>query len=161
MNVLFYDRINAVNYAINWATKRNPKYYNFDLIGGDCTNFVSQCIYAGTNTMNYTHVTGWYYNAINDRTASWTSVEYLYKFLINNNSEGPFGVSVNKSDLSIGDVIELGRSTGEFYHSLIISDIINNKIYVCSHTFDALNKPLSNYLFERARYIKILGYRTK
>ena len=40
-----YDRKAAVEYADYWAYRRNPKYYAFDDIGGDCTNFVSQCIF--------------------------------------------------------------------------------------------------------------------
>ena len=44
-----YDRNKVVEYAEKWAYSRNPKYYNFDLIGGDCTSFVSQCIFAGSN----------------------------------------------------------------------------------------------------------------
>ena len=47
-----YNRIKAIEYAQKWAYKRNTKYYNFDNIGGDCTSFISQCIYAGSNTMN-------------------------------------------------------------------------------------------------------------
>lgn len=35
-----YDRISAVSYAKKWALSRNPKYYNFDTVGGDCTNFI-------------------------------------------------------------------------------------------------------------------------
>lgn len=30
--------------------------------------------------MNYTKNTGWYYNSINDRSPSWSGVEFLYKF---------------------------------------------------------------------------------
>ena len=30
-----YARNKAVEYAGKWAYSRNPKYYNFDLIGGD------------------------------------------------------------------------------------------------------------------------------
>ncbi len=159
MKIYQYDRKLAVKYAENWALKRNEKYYNFDKLGGDCTNFVSQCIFAGVNVMNYTNITGWYYNSLNDRTASWTSVEYLYKFLTENTSIGPFGKLVIAQNLDVGDVIELGRTSGQFYHSVIISKIIDSKIYVCSHTIDAINRPLDSYLFERARFIKILGVR--
>ena len=49
-----YDRNNAVEYAKRWALSRNPRYYDFHGIGGDCTNFASQCIYAGAGVMNYT-----------------------------------------------------------------------------------------------------------
>ena len=48
-----YNRIKAVEYATKWEYKRNSKYYNFDSVGEDCTSFISQCIYAGCNTMNY------------------------------------------------------------------------------------------------------------
>ena len=49
-----YNRAAAVAYAEKWAFSRNPEYYDFHGIGGDCTNFVSQCIYAGCGVMNYT-----------------------------------------------------------------------------------------------------------
>ena len=56
-----YNRANAVAYAKKWAYGRNPKYYDFSDLGGDCTNFASQCIYAGSGVMNYTPTYGWYY----------------------------------------------------------------------------------------------------
>ena len=83
MQTIPYNRIVAVNYARKWAFGRNPAYYNFDGIGGDFTNFVSQCLYAGSGIMNFTPIFGWYYLSLSDRTASWTGVEYLYNFLVN------------------------------------------------------------------------------
>ena len=67
-----YDREAAVFYARKWAYARNPRYYNFDDLGGDCTNFASQCIYAGCGVMNFTPTFGWYYIDINQRSPSWT-----------------------------------------------------------------------------------------
>ena len=78
-----YNRKEAVEYAKIWAYKRNPKYYNFDTVGGDCTSFVSQCIYAGAKVMNYSTY-GWFYRNGYNKSASWSGVEYLYKFLVNN-----------------------------------------------------------------------------
>lgn len=37
-----YDRTAVVEYARKWAFSRNPQYYNFDAVGGDCTSFASQ-----------------------------------------------------------------------------------------------------------------------
>ena len=91
MPIIPYRRSLAVQYARRWALSRNPAYYNFDDLGGDCTNFASQCIYAGSGVMNYTPIYGWYYITANDRTASWTGVEYLYRFLVGNEGAGPFG----------------------------------------------------------------------
>ena len=47
MRQLPYDRQKAVAYARRWALGRNPAYFDFQDLGGDCTNFASQCLYAG------------------------------------------------------------------------------------------------------------------
>ena len=36
-----YNRQFAYIYAAKWAFARNPLFYNFTGIGGDCTSFVS------------------------------------------------------------------------------------------------------------------------
>ena len=61
LKTVAYDRKAAVEYARKWAYGRNPAYYDFSRLGGDCTNFASQCVYAGSDVMNYTPVLGWYY----------------------------------------------------------------------------------------------------
>ena len=84
-----YNREAAAAYAHKWAYGFNPDFYNFDDIGGDCTNFASQCLYAGGLEMNYTPVFGWYYRSVNDRAPAWTGVNELYDFLVNNKGIGP------------------------------------------------------------------------
>ena len=42
-----YNAQKAVNYAQKWALSRNPNYYDYSNEGGDCANFVSQCLIAG------------------------------------------------------------------------------------------------------------------
>ena len=71
-----YDRKAAVEYARKWAYGRNPAYYDFSRLGGDCTNFASQCVYAGSDVMNYTPVVGWYYIGADNRTASNISIAF-------------------------------------------------------------------------------------
>ncbi len=159
MKVLPYDRRKAVEYAKKWAMTRNRAYYDFENLGGDCTNFASQCIYAGAGVMNFTAVTGWYYRSVLDRTASWTGVEYLYKFLINNKSVGPFGHLVPQNEVEVGDIVQLGRLNGSFYHSPVIT-ATNPIILVAAHTFNALDRPLDTYIFDTARFIHIDGVRT-
>ena len=65
-----YDRAKAVAYAHEWAYGRNPRFYDFSNIGGDCTNFASQCLYAGSGVMNYSPTNGWYYINLNSRSPS-------------------------------------------------------------------------------------------
>ena len=70
----------AVAYAHRWAYFRNPDYLDFSDLGGDCTHYASQCIFAGSGIMNYTPELGWYYISSSDRTAAWTGVNFLYNF---------------------------------------------------------------------------------
>ena len=159
MREIAYDRAAAVAYARRWALSRNPAFYDFENIGGDCTNFASQCVYAGAGVMNPTPVTGWYYRSAGDRTASWTGVEYLRNFLVGNRSVGPYGHEVSRAEAQPGDIVQLGTSGGDFYHSPVIT-AVSPQILVAAHTYDALDRPLSSYNYSRARFIHIDGVRT-
>lgn len=152
-----YDRLKAVDYAIKWAYLRNPDFYNFNDLGGDCTNFISQCLFAGSGEMNYP---SWYYYSLNDRSPSWTGVEFLYDFLIKNNGLGPRGEECNIEDLRRGDVIQLDSDgDGRFTHSLMVTNInfpiAPYNILIAAHTVDSLNRPLDSYAFRKARFIHI------
>lgn len=153
-----YDRRRAVEYARRWALGRNPAFYDFSDIGGDCTNFASQSIFAGTGVMNYTPVYGWFYRSSADRTASWTGVEYLYNFLTTNKSVGPFAREVSWDQALPGDIVQLGDETGDFYHSPVITQVTPT-ILVCAHSYDALDRPLNTYEFYTARFLHIEGVR--
>jgi len=154
MKTKIYEVDKAVKYAKKWAYGRNPLYYNFDSLGGDCTNFVSQCIYAGCETMNF-QPNGWYYTSLNNRSPAWTGVEFLYNFLINNKGEGPTGTIVNKENVSLGDIVQLGNSTNNFYHTCLVTGLYFDNILLTCHTNDFFNRPLSTYVYEKVRFIHI------
>ena len=158
MPIRQYNREAAVNYAREWAFRRNPDFYDFQYIGGDCTNFASQCIYAGSGIMNYTPIYGWYYRSLSDRSASWSGVEYLYNFLTTNNSVGPFASVVSQDEILPGDIIQLGRANGDFYHTLVVVNTVP-EILVAAHTNDALDRPLSSYNYDVARFLHIESVR--
>ncbi len=158
MNIFTYDRTSAVNYSLKYALKRNPDYYDFDKLGGNCTNFVSQSIFAGCKVMNFSPL-GWYYNSLSDRSPAWTGVDQLYTFLINNKGVGPFATLTNNSSVSIGDVIQLGRNVNDFYHAMVVTQIVGGRIFVCANTRDAKNVPLDYYSYRYIRFIHIEGYR--
>ena len=153
-----YNRKEAVEYAKIWAYKRNPKYYNFDTVGGDCTSFVSQCIYAGAKVMNYSTY-GWFYKNGYNKSASWSGVEYLYKFLVNNKQTGPYGREAKLEELEKGDLIQLSFDGTTFGHTLIITNIRNKNIYIASHTEDSYDRNVLTYNFRKLRGIKIDGVR--
>ena len=161
-----YDRLKAVNYAKIWAYGRNDNYYSFNGIGGDCTNFVSQCLYAGCNVMNFTKNLGWYYNNVNDRAPAWTGVEFLRQFLLKNNGEngivgngyGPYGIEVDKNNVDVGDVVFL-KNDFKFFHSAIIVGFRGKIPLVASHTNDVFNFPLYNYNYKSLSCLHILNVR--
>ena len=135
------DPNKAVRYAGKWAYGRNPAYYDFDGLGGDCTNFISQCIDAAGAVMNYTKDLGWYYVSLRDRAAAWTGV-------------GPFGSVVPLSAVRVGDVVQLGEA-GRYYHSLLVVSVKDGQPYVAAHTSDAFNRPLFSYMFGDLRVLRI------
>ncbi len=154
-----YNRRNAVAYAKRWALGRNPLYENYAGIGGDCTNFISQCILAGCCEMNFTPIYGWYYLSPTDRTASWTGVSFFYNFITQNQTNGPFATEREAWELMLGDVIQLGSSPENFYHTLIVTGFAENTYLVAAHTNDSLDRPLDTYNYNIARFLHIEGVR--
>lgn len=159
MKEIGYNRIKAAQYARLWAFGRNPAYYDFERLGGDCTNFVSQCLFAGCGVMNFAPVFGWYYRSASDRTASWTGVEFLYNFLVANEGAGPYAKEAPLGEMRAGDVIQLGRNGGDFYHSLLVVGFSGSMPLTATHSFDAYARPLASYSFEQMRTLHILGAR--
>ena len=150
MKEIVYNREKVIEYAKKWAYDRNPQYYDFDNVGGDCTSFASQCIYAGAKIMNYSKQNGWYYIS---------GVEFLYNFLTQNKSVGPYGYQVEQNKIELGDIAQLSFDGNKFSHSLVIVKIQDktdlNQIFISSHTFDSFNKRISEYNFEKIRFIHI------
>ena len=150
-----YDRNKAVEYAKKWALSRNPQYFDFHGLGGDCTNFASQCIYAGAGVMNYTPDYGWYYISPDNRAAAWSGVGYLYRFLTTNQSVGPVGRDADLSEIELGDVIFLYNGQ-RLYHTLVVTGFApDGEILICSHTYDSYMRRLDSYDYFRAYPVHI------
>ena len=162
-----YARDRAVEYARRWALLRNPLFIDFTGIGGNCTNFISQCLLAGGGVMNYTPTYGWYYISPENRAPAWSGVNQFYDFLTGkpefseaNGGLGPFATEARSNRaVEIGDVIQLSNSAGRFYHTLLISDFQDGDVLVCAHSDDALDRPLSSYNYSGLRVLHIEGIR--
>ena len=151
--IFLYDREAALRYAHRWAYERNPEYYDFDGLGGDCTNFVSQVLAAGGAEQNYSQ-NGWYFNSINDRSPSWSGVNELYEFLVSEHDVGPRARVVDVSEAMAGDIVQLGSFENGYYHSLIIVDPEN--MLVAAHTVDSDYRPLSSYNYDYFRILHVI-----
>ena len=162
-----YNRARAVEYARRWALSRNPLFADFTGRGGNCTNFISQCILSGAPFMNYTKTYGWYYISESDRAPAWSSVEALFDFLTgkpefaeSNGGSGPFAsLARTMRQVEVGDIIQLANAMGDFYHTLIISGFDGTEVLVCANSDDALDRPLSTYNYASLRVLHIMGAR--
>ena len=154
-----YLRQNALLYANRYAFSQNPIFGNFAGIGGNCTNFVSQCVYAGSCRMNYKPTFGWYYISMNERAPAWTGVDYFYNFITTNADVGPFGRQASPDEMEVGDVIQLGRDGEGYYHTLLVVGFEGDDPLVAAQTDNALGRALSTYTYDFSRYLKILGVR--
>jgi hypothetical protein len=152
-----YLRKEAVRYALNYALNPNPAYryiYFHGDGGGDCSNFVSQCLRAGGAPMDFDFPRPWWYkmngsNNVNKHTwsISWATAHSLYWCLkVRNqmNLPGLKGAEIDDIDLlEAGDIIQYENYNGIIYHSAIITDFIYDKgmrlPLISQHTFNALN----------------------
>lgn len=151
-----FIREKAVEYALKWAYSQNEEFYNFTYLGGDCTNFISQCMYYGGFKMNYNQ-NGWFYSSLNSRAPAWTGVNEFWNFAINNTSN--YGVKLktcNLNEVEIGDVIQLFNGV-RYYHNLLVTDI-NGEIKVTAHDTNVRNMPIRFYNYSGIRCGKILPY---
>lgn len=157
-----YNRQAAVSYARDWALARNTSKY--PSYSEDCTNFVSQCVYAGAPVMNPAR--GWY-ASMSGGGLAWIQVLTFHDFITTNSPNvGPWAYTVSKSSAQIGDVIQLWKiSAGKYNHSIIISSILSDgTILYCGHTTDRLDASLSEvyasrlYDINKTRFIHIYEY---
>lgn len=84
---LSYDPKKAVAYANKYVNPNinggidgsyyNPAYKNFNSVGGDCTNFASQCLYAGGLSMT----DEWFYKSGTNYSSTWTFSRYNFTYM--------------------------------------------------------------------------------
>lgn len=164
-----YDRTSAVVYAHTWVSNseelRNPAYHNYENL--DCTNYVSQVIYAGAPQMDDTGTYQWYYYNVSNVSPSWINVSYLYNYLVNNTWTGPYGaVITNPCALRGGDVIQLYNGS-TWFHSVVVTASLANCINIgpgqairySAHDVDRYDYPLSYLSSYTTRFIQIQGWR--
>ena len=160
--ILPYNREKAVQYAHEWAYRRNPAYFDYEELGGDCTNFASQCLYAGTGVMNETPTYGWYYFDANQKAPAWTGVPYFHQFITRAAvNPGPFGIETTLENLLPGDFVQLRFNRSVFGHTPIIVAMgdpptLENTL-IAAHSYDADWRPLSTYYYQEIRFLHILG----
>ncbi|MBB6671086.1 amidase domain-containing protein [Cohnella nanjingensis] len=121
-----YRREAAAAYAEQWWDKPNPAYEEFEV---NCTNYVSQGLFAGGAPMNYTgkRESGWWYRGQSSGkelwSFSWAVANSLQRHLSLPRGYGLRAVAVNSPDqLMLGDVICYDwDGNDQFRHNTIVT----------------------------------------
>lgn len=131
-----YSREDAVAYADRWWDSYNPEFAVFEV---DCTNYISQCLFAGGAPINYTgkRESGWWYKGyLNGKewwSYSWAVSNALERYLTTSTTGLRAEVVERPEQLLLGDVIIYDwDGDGSYQHSTIVT------------AFDAGGMPLVN-----------------
>ncbi|MBP3923141.1 MAG: amidase domain-containing protein [Ruminiclostridium sp.] len=173
-----YDAEKAVAYSYKWVDKteiiRNPDYSDYSIYGGNCQNYVSQCLLAGGIPMDITgdYEAQWkwysdyanYYESAWGRVPSWAGTEAFYQYSNKNTGTG-LSAKTTKYIYTArpGDVLQYVVDDWA-RHSVIVSKIIYDdagnvvEILVNSNTTDHVDYPLTAYGYTEIRLIRINGY---
>lgn len=167
-----YNREAAGDYAAQYATVRSTEYTDYETIGGNDQNYVSQCVLAGGMPMD---VTGWfvwkYYGDIVDespstsgRTPSWVGPLKFYEYALYNKGVGMVAtVGANFYSAECGDVLSVGREEDAINHSLIVIDVVKKgdevlEVLLNANSPNRVNWPLAANFSYNVQMIKIHGY---
>jgi len=173
-----YNSKDAIDYAMTWVDPieviRNNDFGVYDDYGGNCNNYISQCLNASGIPMDYLGDFDtqwkWYGDTVNEdedsygESPSWAGVEEFYTYASENTGYGletVVGDNVYSGD--VGDIIQYANN-GEWVHSVIVTEVIKDDqgnvqdYLINSNTTDRINYPASAYGYSELRLIKILGW---
>lgn len=174
-----YNRNAAYKWAHTYWNNYSTEYVNLgdqEWEGGDCTNFVSQCLRAGGANNDKVGSYQWYYNSNSNTNTekdsyswSWSTARGLNYILLGNygaNETGPKGTQKAitgdiEYNASIGQFITLGdiiqyqwKPTMKITHSAVIVDMLYNSSkeryepVIAEHTYDSWYTPWINNAYK-------------
>lgn len=168
----YYHPALAVHFARKWASAEgvyNPDYLQYDVTGnprvsvpyggpgGDCTNFVSQCLHAGGWPMDYPTIVQprrsinvWYYDPDLDEDAAqpcshtWILAPFFASYLLNSGrteltkNKVVVGLANARQYMKVGDVVQFSKTCylSDINHTCIVTgtgDGDLNKVQVHQH----------------------------
>ena len=124
---LSYNPSAAVEYAKKYCSNYNPQYTSYRIMGGDCANFVSQCLIAGG--MNFSGCQNVKSNGVIAGVTSLKNCLQKKGWHVSSSKPAAFkaGYPMVKPDLS---------------HAIIATTVSGNTVYYSGHTSDVCNKKL-------------------
>jgi len=151
---IYYNRSAAVSYALKYWDTFNSAYPNWTSSGGDCANFVSQCLYAGgekmvgsTGASNATVATNWFSSGTAQNTSnvssSWRGANAFKNcFVTKAKYYKRFDSSSTKTTLSnyakVGDAVSFysTNASGSYIakHTMIVVGFSSGDTILAGHT---------------------------
>ncbi len=164
-----YDASNAAYYAMFYAEAPEDDRLFYTASGGDCTNFVSQCVWAAyggftTYAESLTNIAAkirmdrneWYGGLMGGGgSPAWESVEQFYSYVTRSKTYGPNGTGINNNKLwsrypnysgsiPVGTVLQLREgSSGNYEHSVYVTKIESST--ATDATYGYFNRVLCSY----------------
>ena len=141
-----YNVSNAIAYADKYCINYNGSYNSYKGRGGDCANFVSQCLYAG----GFKQDSVWYRHSV-----AWINV---MKQIAHFKAYGTF-LNANNSNLIKGNPIYFDwNGDGVYDHATICVGRNSNGVAILdSHTKDLYHATWNNWSFRKAGTIQLRG----
>ncbi|MBN1594910.1 amidase domain-containing protein [candidate division FCPU426 bacterium] len=143
--VYAYNASKAVSYANEWYNRRNTDdYANYSSQGGDCANFVSQCLIDGG--MDLSQDERIWSPGVGGTIINCDDLHrHLNEF---QHAEINTGTNVNQtpSNLSPGDVVIYGDNNDPYKHAVIVTSGQGSGARIASHSSDVNNVGLSYFL---------------
>jgi len=141
-----YNVSNAIAYADKYCINYNTSYNSYKGRGGDCANFVSQCLYAG----GFKQDSVWYKHSV-----AWINV---MKQIAHFKAYGTF-LNASNSNLLKGNPIYFDWNGDSTYdHATICVGRNNSGIAILdSHTKDLYHATWTNWSFKKAATIQLRG----
>jgi hypothetical protein len=140
-----YERHKAVRYADAWWNSYNPDYREFSV---DCTNYVSQSLFAGGAPMNQAgqRDRGWWYKHAGGAADQWSyswAVAHSLRWYLPTSGQGLQGKEVSSAgELALGDIICYDfDGDGKWQHNTIVTAIdASGQPLVNAHTTNSYHR---------------------
>ena len=175
----------GVEYALRFAEAPLSERF-FYTASSDCTNFVSQCVWAAyggyvagddlqvqKNIRNKFKMTAQWFGNSGGGTPPWESVDRFFLYMKNSKvrayNENSTALELDPDSIKAGDVLQFRRTpSGPYTHSVYVTENLGtgefSGIFVCQHSTDWKNRNLEDLIlspgwggYERC-YIKHLSY---
>ncbi len=185
----FYDRAKAKAYIDTYWKNYNPAYPSFHHGGGDCTNFISQVLYAGGmpwaddgNPANHKKSTNWYCkqgatakDSEKRITFSWKisavfKAHWIKRVAVHNiysYTDSIRRIEEISNGVYIGDVVQFCYSSGVPYHTLVVTGFNKDPEYhirdivLASHDIDSNTRSLYRTMLKYPSDYRLRVYNIK